>query len=184
MGCDPSLNGFAVSLPNGQCFTIGSSMSAGAWQKLGWTRLSQIRASLDHYIRSSRPGLFVVESLLTTGQGNVGPLAMAHGVAREVAAANKVPIAEVNPTTLKLYATGKGNADKALMVVEANRAREPWVLNAVVGDDNQADADWLRRMGEHWAFGKTVSPDHAARRAQIFGPWKKAPGAKWPALPK
>ncbi len=177
MGCDPSLNGFAVSLPNGQCFTVGSAHSAAAWRRFGWGRLARIRQGLDFLIGRTEPDLLVVEKLVTSGPGDVTMLAYAHGIAREVAAARGVPIAEVMPSTAKRYATGSGSADKALMVVEANRFRGEW---GPVEDDNQADATWFRLMGEHWANGTTVSPEHAARRDCIFGPWKKTAGAQWP----
>jgi Holliday junction resolvasome RuvABC endonuclease subunit len=176
MGVDPSLNGFAVSLPTGQVFTVGSDRSAAAWVKLGWRRLAIIRAALDHYVRAARPELFVVEDLPRHSTGNAAALGMAHGVAREVAAAHRLPIAEIVPATLKHYATGNGTADKGLMILEANRWRV-----APVEDDNQADADWLRHMGEHW-LGEPVSAMHRdVRGRDIWGPWKKAPGAKWPA---
>ena len=47
----------------------------------------------------------------------------------------------VNVATLKAWATGKGNADKAMML-HAARREWPGVLN-----DDEADAGWLAAMG-------------------------------------
>jgi crossover junction endodeoxyribonuclease RuvC len=175
IGVDPSLNGFAVSLPTGQVFTLSSGYSPAAWVKLGWERLAIIRAGLEYYVRMASPSLMVVEDLPRHSKGNAAALGMAHGLAREVAATHHVPIAEIVPATLKHYATGNGRADKALMILEANRYR-----STPVEDDNQADADWLRRMGEHW-LGNPTPGMAGVRERNIWGPWTKAPGAKWPA---
>ena len=53
----------------------------------------------------------------------------------------RVPVAVVNVATLKAWATGKGNADKAMML-HAARREWPGVLN-----DDEADAGWLAAMG-------------------------------------
>ena len=53
----------------------------------------------------------------------------------------RVPVAVVNVATLKAWATGKGNADKAMML-HAARREWPAVLN-----DDEADASWLAAMG-------------------------------------
>jgi Holliday junction resolvasome RuvABC endonuclease subunit len=52
----------------------------------------------------------------------------------------------VNATTLKTYATGKGNASKALVLVEAVKR-----LGYPGHDDNEADALWLADMGARLA---------------------------------
>lgn len=44
-----------------------------------------------------------------------------------------------SPSEIKKYATGKGNANKAMMV---EAAREKWP-ELIIEDDNQADALWL-----------------------------------------
>ena len=53
----------------------------------------------------------------------------------------RIPVAVVNVATLKAWATGKGNADKAMML-HAARREWPGVLN-----DDEADAGWLAAMG-------------------------------------
>ncbi len=53
----------------------------------------------------------------------------------------RVPVAVVNVATLKAWATGKGNADKAMML-HAARREWPGVLN-----DDEADSAWLASLG-------------------------------------
>lgn len=53
-----------------------------------------------------------------------------------------IPWCDVPPSTLKKYATGKGNAGKVEMVVAARER-----LGYGGHDDNEADALWLRAVG-------------------------------------
>jgi crossover junction endodeoxyribonuclease RuvC len=70
-----------------------------------------------------------------------------------------VPLVEVPPSTLKTFATGKGNADKDAVLVAAVRT-----FPAVpVRDNNDADALWLAALGAR-AAGAPIDP--------------------WPVLPK
>ena len=63
------------------------------------------------------------------------------------------PIAVVPPNVLKVYATGKGNASKAAVMLAAAR-RYPW---ADIVDDNTADAMVLYAMGLDW-LGYQMEP--------------------------
>jgi crossover junction endodeoxyribonuclease RuvC len=51
---------------------------------------------------------------------------------------------EVPPTSLKMFATGRGNANKSEVVVAAVQR-----LGLTPKDDNQADAAWLEEFGHH-----------------------------------
>jgi Holliday junction resolvasome RuvABC endonuclease subunit len=64
------------------------------------------------------------------------------GVVRHELWARKVPVLEVSPGTLKVFATGKGTSSKVAMIIEA-RSR----LGYEGQDDNEADALWLRALG-------------------------------------
>lgn len=63
-----------------------------------------------------------------------------HGVYSQLAAW-RIPTAVVNLSTLKVFATGKGNADKAMML-HAARESWPWITN-----HDEADGAWLAAMG-------------------------------------
>lgn len=67
-----------------------------------------------------------------------------------------IPVAEVPPTTLKKYATGKGSGPKGAMVDAAAR-RLPDVITG--GDDNRADALWAHQMGLDHLTGLHVVPE-------------------------
>lgn len=74
-----------------------------------------------------------------------------------------IPVAEVAPTCLKRYATGKGNANKGAMV-EATTRRFPDVQTN--GDDNRCDALLLAAMGhDHLGTPLTLMP--AAHRTSL-----------------
>jgi crossover junction endodeoxyribonuclease RuvC len=74
-----------------------------------------------------------------------------------------IPVAEVAPTALKKYATGKGTANKGA-VIDATARRFPDV-DTGNGDDNRCDALWLAAMGIDHLGGVSVVP--AAQRAVL-----------------
>lgn len=76
----------------------------------------------------------------------------------------------VPPSTLKQFATGKGDASKAQMVAAA-KAEFPWFD----GDDNAADALWLCSMG-YVALGSPLIRPLPAWRA------KTVAKCQWPDL--
>jgi crossover junction endodeoxyribonuclease RuvC len=62
---------------------------------------------------------------------------------------------EIPPATLKKFATGKGNANKELMLAEAVRRLDYRGRS----DNNEADALWLWMLGaEAYGFGGDVVP--------------------------
>lgn len=77
------------------------------------------------------------------------------------------PVVEVAPAQRAKLATGRGNADKKT-VLAAVRAAYP---NAVIPDDNVADAVALAAAGAHW-LGRTqpYTDDQAAAFARITWP--------------
>lgn len=85
--------------------------------------------------------LAVIE-LLPQHMKSAGVTGMVHGVVRVVLMELRVPYVHVTPSSLKQYATGRGNADKGDMR-EALRAR----TGVYEKDDNKVDAWWLRAMG-------------------------------------
>ena len=67
---------------------------------------------------------------------------------------------DVPPSTLKIFATGKGNVGKTEVVV-AVRER----LGLETTNDNEADARWLREMGLHLTGQPTVDLPKTHMRA-------------------
>jgi Holliday junction resolvasome RuvABC endonuclease subunit len=75
--------------------------------------------------------------------------------------ARDIPFVLVNPSTLKVYATGKGNASKQDMLTAARHMR------AEPGNHNEADAWWLATMAlDNYRYGRTFAPN--ARQAEAL----------------
>ena len=66
--------------------------------------------------------------------------------------AERMPLDCVHTGTLKMFATGCGNAQKEAMVAALGALSAPW--NRSVTDDNEADALWILR----WKWAQQESP--------------------------
>lgn len=87
----------------------------------------------------------VIEDLPRAVKHGGPALGMVHAMFWKTLAERSIPyefVTTVPPTTLKQYATGKGNASKSLVLVEAVKR-----LGYDGHDDNEADALWLADMG-------------------------------------
>jgi crossover junction endodeoxyribonuclease RuvC len=81
-----------------------------------------------------------------------------------------MPYVEVPPSTLKKYATGKGNANKSAMLAAAIR-----VLKYQGHDDNEADALWLLHMAiDACVYGGAASLTVAQSEALEAVQWPRA----------
>jgi crossover junction endodeoxyribonuclease RuvC len=78
-----------------------------------------------------------------------------------------IQVVEVAPSSLKLYATGRGNAKKEL-VVDATARRYPHVVTGA--DSNRCDAHWLAVMGLGHLTGRHVVPA-AQQQAMVKVRW-------------
>ncbi|MBP9920147.1 MAG: hypothetical protein KBF43_16340 [Dermatophilaceae bacterium] len=79
-----------------------------------------------------------------------------------------IPTVEVAPSTLKKFATGKGNATKADMRMALFQR-----AGLDVRDDNQVDAWWLRQVGLHLLDDMdaiTLPKTHADALAKVARP--------------
>jgi crossover junction endodeoxyribonuclease RuvC len=101
--------------------------------------------------RDPTPGktIAVIEGRITPGEDAVQTamdLAELRGVIRYGLHQCRIPVAEMHPSTLKLWATGNGRASKQSMM-DAARGRLGHVAHCQ--DDNQADALWLLAAALH-----------------------------------
>lgn len=193
IGGDLSLKRTGICLPNGQTFHIATGEKVR-----GDYRLHDLGRAWRHYLRANPCDLAVLEHPVRFQSADAAiAVGMAHGVCREILAELRIPVALINPSTLKMFACGKGSADKAEMIAAANRhreARRAWPgapeIRPIV-DDNEADAWWLRAMGL-WHLGERVVNESAdsflhadtVREKACHGPWKVEgkSGAKWPEV--
>jgi Holliday junction resolvasome RuvABC endonuclease subunit len=173
-GIDPAVSATGVALTDGFLATITAARPKGRRVDVNVraARLHSLRRALTGHLGlpHPRPGLVVVEGYSLGGARGYAAahLAEAGAVARLVAHDLGATLLEVPPSTLHLYATGDGNADKDLMVASA-RAHGGQPAN---GDE--ADAWWLRRLGLA-VVGQADAdpPEFAELRAGIVVPYRE-----------
>lgn len=134
LGLDLSLNA------PGYCPEPGVGESLVMSPADGDRRLVRHRDVIERYTRRRTYDLAAIESV-PGYMSNTGPLERVHGIYREVLARYSVPFVYVSPSSVKLYATGDGGADKPAMVDAAV------AIGAAPKNDNEADAIWLGEIG-------------------------------------
>lgn len=135
-------------------------------------RLRQTRDYVRQVVAAAPTELAVMERMYVDRVSDeVLERAWAWGIVAEDLLRMGVPVAMVPPSTLKVYATGSGKADKAAML---QAARDKWP-DVEFEDDNAADACWLAAMGARY-LGRPC--DGEASEVSIAA----LSGAEWPAL--
>lgn len=150
---------------------------------VGMARLAAFRSTL--LSECARADLVVIEgySMGTQRQAShAHALGELGGVVRLALYEAGVPYVDVPPASLKRYATGKGNANKG-QVLEAASKRSGLDF---AGDNNRADAWWLRQMGLAWAFDSpwVSGPDLSDFYVAVPATHRAAlAGVRWPSRP-
>lgn len=152
LGIDPSLTstGVAFRYPNGR-------LQASCVQPIGLKglrRVAFIRDSVLNYVESYKPDVVAIEGYAFSYRGasntlfNLGELG---GVLRLSLLEKGIRLIVVPPTSLKLFATGRGNAagKDAVKVALLNE------LAVSFKSSDQNDAAWLLLLGETY-LGYTV----------------------------
>jgi Holliday junction resolvasome RuvABC endonuclease subunit len=150
-GLDLAIGATGICLPNGTAATIKPALKEDA-------RLTEIRNKIGALLADHPTDVVVLEDVPATMKGAAGKvIPMLHGAVRAMLLDIGLPYVVVPPSTLKAFATGKGNADKTAMAIAALKrsGRE-------FADDNQVDAAWLRWAGLDW-YGQ---PEFALPQAQ------------------
>lgn len=151
VGLDLSLTGTGVATTSGTTFTIRTSF------KRADARLEDIYTTINGTLIGAE---YAVLEDLPVHAKQAGTTGMVQGVARLALIRKGIPYALLSPATLKKFATGKGNADKADMaaallehlgnpVVEVDAKGKQFLpqYGVELSDDNQVDAAWLRLAG-------------------------------------
>lgn len=138
---DPSLTATGVCDAEGKTYRVGGDAKVGdrRLQKI-YDLVLEVAAVADYAL---------MEDLPTHAQG-AGKTGMAQGVVRLALVQLAVPFTTVTPASLKKFATGSGNADKADMRMSLFQR-----AGIDLKDDNQVDAWWLRALGLHH-FGEPL----------------------------
>lgn len=143
LGLDLSLTATGVALPDGRVQLLRPPSCCNR----GMRRLRWFRQKIQPMLTVNRVDWVYVEGY-SFGSRNSHAHALGElgGVVRlAIFETPGVEYIDVPPSTLKKYATGKGNAKKELVLVEAVKR-----LGYQGSDDNEADALWLRALGcEH-----------------------------------
>lgn len=134
LGIDPSLTATGVADPDGNTYTIKTKAKDGDYRLI--QIFQEISSEASFGVRYA-----VIEDLPTHAM-SAGKTGMSQGVVRAALCDWNIPFVTVPPATLKKYATGKGNADKAAMALALKER-----TGLELADDNQVDAWWLRAIG-------------------------------------
>lgn len=141
LGLDLSMTATGVCLPDGTTYTIKTKPADRD------RRLQHIVTEISARLADRDGGLDVDLAVIEEAPpGLKGPaikaIHMVHGAVRLWMNDFDIPYTEVNPSTLKVYATGNKGADKIAMAMAAYKR-----AGIEFADDNQCDAWWLRTAG-------------------------------------
>lgn len=162
MGIDPSMNSTGVSFRLSDGSLRSLCISSGG--RKGMDRISYVRDSLENLLDIYTPDLVVFEgyALGFRGASNaIFSLAEVGGVLKLLIYGRGIAILGVPPTSLKLFATGKGNADKTKVGLALKEQ-----VGVSFSSSDQNDASWLLLMGEAYCNPRILPRDrrHHKRR--------------------
>jgi Holliday junction resolvasome RuvABC endonuclease subunit len=112
-------------------------------RETGDHRLTEIRARVREYVKDA--DLAFVEHLPQHVK-SAGITGMVHGVVRLELIEQGIRYFTVPPASLKKFATGRGNCDKAAMILAAFKRG-----GVEFRDDNECDAWWLYAAASEYA---------------------------------
>jgi Holliday junction resolvasome RuvABC endonuclease subunit len=178
MGIDPSISSTGLSLPDGSTLAI-KPRSAGD------LRLTEIGNHVQVAAQAARADLVVMEDLAGIYRGKSARIIpMLHGVVRDRLQSAKIPFMLIHPGTLKIFATGSGNADKDEMALAARRR-----LGRAYATDDECDADWLRvagrvvyGLGEITEYGDDACLRMPAEQIGFLRRTKSGEKINWPRI--
>lgn len=139
IGVDPSLSSTGLACHDGRLETIKTKTE---WGDKRLVHLSAgIYDEMDRISMDAPPALAILEDLPVNAM-SAGKTGQAQGVIRLALLDEIALVLSIAPATLKKFATGKGNANKAQM-------RERFQVDTGTDnkDDNQVDAYYLRQYG-------------------------------------
>lgn len=172
MGLDLSMTATGVAFPDGSTAVIKPRGE-------GDVRLLSIERQMEAAVRLARPQLAVVEEFQGMAQGAANKvIPMVHGVVRTALLRAGIPYVLVNPSTLKVYATGDSHADKTAMTLAAFKR-----MDREFRSNDECDAAWLRAAG-HAAYGEPVvelPKAHTEALRKVV--WPRIAGAREPLAP-
>jgi len=157
----PSILALDMSLTHtGYCLNGETGVIAS--RKRGWDRIAEITSRV--YELTFGVDVVVIEGYSYGSKGQaVYQIAELGGIIRFWLYTRRMLTVEITPSTLKKFATGKGNAPKSAMVAAAVRR---FHLPEGHDDDNEADA-YLLWAAAREAYGGPIAKVPADRAALI-----------------
>lgn len=165
VGIDPSLRNTGIAYRANNCIFMASRIDPGKLS--GMPRVAKIRDAIDTYVESCCPDLVVIEGYALGFRGasnTVFGLGELGGVIKLFLLDKGIDILVVPPTSLKLFATGKGNATKDDVKLAL---QEQTGVSFPTSDQN--DATWLMLMGEAKLDSRLIprTRTHHKRKAML-----------------
>lgn len=153
--------------------TVHTARTAHGATDMDHTRVNAVLADVAAAVRC-RPHLVVIEWLPQfDGKGATTlRLAELHGVVKHWLHVKGVRYVDVHPPEVKIWATGKGNANKTAVV---ERITADYGRLVHIADDNVADAVALLSLGLA-AYGHQLVPVHGPHQRRALG------NVRWPDL--
>ena len=159
VGLDLSLNHTGIAYPGGSTEVLEPTKLRGT------ARHAAVRSAVLERVRGA--DVIVLEAPFVARMDQVTQdILMLHGVVAVTLWANRIPVARLAPSTLKLYATGHGHASKIGM---RDALHERTLLR--ITDDNEVDAWWLRAAGRARYGTPVVSLPDEQTAALDAGVW-------------
>lgn len=166
LGADLSLTASAFAWPDATTQTHGraglTAVSTPLAERAGL--LGTLATELDQITRSRRvlwdhrpPVLVAVEGLPTSGTKVNSERCYLWWEFVRLVTGYGTPVLAIPPTTIKLYATGMGNANKREVIAAVKRDLPSWEVCKTsktgkvltTDDDDKADAVWIMAIGCH-----------------------------------
>lgn len=154
MAIDPSLNSSGVAYRR-RGTLVASCIGSGGHK--GLRRIAYVRDCVAQYLDRVSPSLVVFEgyALGFRGKSNtIFDLGELGGTLKLLILERGIDILLVPPTTLKMFITGKGNADKAAVSIAVQRT-----LGVTFSTSDQYDAAGLFTMGEAYLDSRLLPRD-------------------------
>jgi len=151
LGLDTSLTSTGVCAFIGGEFVSSHRITTKA-KSHGLERLRAIREEIIKHARTADLVVMEGPSFGSRGRGQHDRAGLWWMTLDALEALN-IPTAIAPPTTVKKYATGKGNSDKDHVIGEAYKRFERFS-----GNNDEADALWLAAMGNDYLIQESVVP--------------------------
>ena len=137
--------------------------------RTGADRLAWWRNWLSADLHRNDYCMAVMEAPAMHGSGRVFDIGELYGVVKILCYDRSLPLILVPPSSLKFYATGRGDSDKRRMIDTAVDT-----FGTQVWDEHQADAAWLCRMAAQadtadWPSPETEYEQKAIKALEVKG---------------